>query len=86
MYGRERKHKSPGMPGGIREGFLEEMEIELGIGRALRGLGHVARVFIIELEVDSVGGAQLWPIYQHTGALQMAQWVKNLPAVQETQV
>ena len=74
------------MPGGIRQGFLEEMEIVLGIGRALRGLGHVARVFVIELEVDSVGGAQLWPVCQHTGAFQMAQCVKNLPAVQGTQV
>ena len=30
-------------------------------------------------------GARLWPIYQHTGTSQVAQWVKNLPAVQEMQ-
>lgn len=53
------------MHGGIREGSLEEMETELYIGRALRGMGHVARVSVRELEVERAGEVNLWPIYQH---------------------
>lgn len=55
---------SPGMPGSISEGSLEEVETAVGL-KCMKALGHVTRVSVRKLEGDRVGEVKLRSIDQH---------------------